>query len=231
MANARQLYQLQELDLAIDAADRELKDKTAQLGESRALIDARSKLAAAQQQLDELKKKQRATEWDIDDLGAKIRAGDDQLYSGRIRNPKELASLQQEMAAFKAKRDKLETALLEVMDRVEATEKEIVATGAKLKETETEWQGQQQTLAAEIESVKARNAGLQQQRQTLAGEIDAKSLELYRYLKKAKGQAVARVEQGICRGCRISLPSSDLQQARAGHLAPCSSCGRILYLP
>ena len=41
----------------------------------------------------------------------------------------------------------------------------------------------------------------------------------------------ARVEQGICRGCRISLPTTDLQQARSGKLVQCSSCGRILFLP
>lgn len=118
MTTARQLYQFQELDLAIDAEEKALKDRTSQLGESQALIDARNKLASAQQRLDELKRKQRASEWDVDDLASKIRAADEQLYSGRIRNPKELASLKQEVDAFKARRDKLETGLLELRKSV-----------------------------------------------------------------------------------------------------------------
>lgn len=231
MTTGRQLYQFQELDLAIDAEEKALKDRTAQLGESQALIDARDKLTAAQQRLDELKRKQRPTEWDVDDLASKIRAADEQLYSGRIRNPKELASLKQEVDAFKARRDKLETGLLELMDRVEATQKDIAAAAAEFKKVGAEWQSHQQKLAAEIETIKVKLADLRQKRQALAGEIDAKSLELYRHLKKGKGQAVVRVEQGICRGCRISLPSSDLQQARSGNLVHCSSCGRILFLP
>lgn len=231
MTTARQLYQFQELDLAIDAEEKALKDGTSQLGESQALIDARNKLASAQQRLDELKKKQRASEWDVDDLASKIRAADEQLYSGRIRNPKELASLKQEVDAFKTRRDKLETGLLELMDQVEATQKDITTATAEFKKTEVEWQSHQQKLAAEIETIKVKLADLRQKRQALAGEIDAKSLELYRHLKKARGQAVVRVEQGICRGCRISLPSSDLQQARSSNLVHCSSCGRILFLP
>ena len=231
MTTARQLYQLQELDIAIDTEEKALKDRTSQVGETQALIDARNKLASVQQQLGALKKKQRASEGDVDDLASKIRAADEQLYSGRIRNPKELASLKQEMDAFKARRDKLETGLLELMDQVEATQKDITTATVEVKKIESEWQSHQQKLAAEIATIKAKLADLKQRSQALAGEIDAKSLELYNHLRKAKGQAVVRVEQGICRGCRISLPSSDLQQARSGNLVHCSSCGRILFLP
>ncbi|MFC2072406.1 C4-type zinc ribbon domain-containing protein, partial [Chloroflexota bacterium] len=49
-------------------------------------------------------------------------------------------------------------------------------------------------------------------------------------LKKQKGTAIANVEQGICRGCRILLPITELQRARSSSLVRCSSCGRILFL-
>ncbi|MDI6814491.1 MAG: hypothetical protein QMC90_00160 [Dehalococcoidales bacterium] len=42
---------------------------------------------------------------------------------------------------------------------------------------------------------------------------------------KQRGTAVAKVEQGLCRGCRISLSTAKLQQARSGSLVQCSSCG------
>lgn len=231
MATAKQLYQLQEFDLTIESDEKALKEKTNQLGESQAVIDARSKVNSAQRRLDELRHKQRSLEWDVDDLTSKIRAGDDQLYSGRIRNPKELASLQQEVEAFKAKRDRFETALLEIMDQVEAEQKNAVNAASEFKKVETDWQIHQHKLSAEIEALKSKLADQRQKRQSHSADIDPKSLELYNALKKAKGQAVVRVEQGICRGCRISLPSSDLQQARSGNLVHCSSCGRILFLP
>jgi predicted nucleic acid-binding Zn-ribbon protein len=39
------------------------------------------------------------------------------------------------------------------------------------------------------------------------------------------------VERGLCRGCGVTLPSGDVQRARAGQeLVRCNSCGRILYV-
>jgi len=39
------------------------------------------------------------------------------------------------------------------------------------------------------------------------------------------------VEQGLCQGCRISLPMSIVQKARAGvGLVQCVSCERILLV-
>ena len=72
---------------------------------------------------------------------------------------------------------------------------------------------------------------LRQKRQALSAEFDPKVVTLYDGLRENKGFAVARVEQGICRGCRISLPSSELQQVRGGNVIQCGSCNRILYLP
>jgi predicted nucleic acid-binding Zn-ribbon protein len=42
---------------------------------------------------------------------------------------------------------------------------------------------------------------------------------------------VAVVERGLCQGCRISLPMSVVQKARAGAgLVKCVSCERILLV-
>ena len=67
------------------------------------------------------------------------------------------------------------------------------------------------------------------QLEEVQGELE-QAIEVYQDLKKHKGTAVAKVEQGICHGCRISLPISELQQTRSGSLVRCSSCGRILFL-
>ena len=82
-----------------------------------------------------------------------------------------------------------------------------------------------------MERLKAELTDLKQKRQLLSAEIDPQAMELYKGLKKQKGQVVARVEQGICCGCRISLPTTELQRARGDSLVQCSSCGRILFLP
>ena len=231
MSVAKQLYQLQELDLEIETDERALNQKASQLGENMALVNTKATLDAEQNHLEELKHQQRAAEWEIDDLVSKTTAAEKQLYGGKITNPKELSSLQHEVNTFKAQRDQLETKTLEIMDQVEQAEASVTATSSELKRLEKEWQSQQQQLATEIDQLKNKLADLKQQRQAFAEAIDPHSVASYEKIRKQKEKPVARVEQGICRGCRISLPSNELQQARSGNLVQCGSCGRILYLP
>ncbi len=124
----------------------------------------------------------------------------------------------------------MENKALEMMDQIELANTSITAINSKLKILEVEWQGQQQQLSADLEQLKTVLSNLQDKRQLLTADIDPQTIEVYQALKKQKGIAVARVEQGICRGCRISLPVAELQRARSGSLVRCSSCGRILFL-
>jgi len=227
---AQQLYQLQENDLEIESGERSLRQITGQLGESEALIKARNKLASEQQHREELQHQQHTTEWEIDDLTSKIKPIEEKLYSGRIINTKELSNLQHELDSFKSHRGQLEDKALEIMEQVELAEASLAKAAEELEGTEAEWQKEQQKLSAEMEQVKASLTALRNDRQSLIDTIDPQAAGLYQQLKKQKVTAVARVEQGICTGCRISLSTATLQQARSGNLVQCTNCGRILYL-
>ncbi len=231
MSIARQLYQLQEIDLEIADEEGKLEQVAGRLGKNDVVVAAQEKLDAEKKKLEEWQRQQRSLEGEIDDLASKIKGVDDQLYSGRINNPKELSSLQHEVELLKAKRDQLETKDLELMEQVESVETSAAALKQELKEITLAWQREQEQLRQEKAALESSLSDLKQQRQALAAETDAQVLALYDKLRKNKGWAVARVEQGICRGCRISLPSSELQQARSGALVQCGSCSRILYLP
>ena len=81
-----------------------------------------------------------------------------------------------------------------------------------------------------MEQVQTTLSSLRQKRQLTADEMDPQVAEVYHNLKSQKRTAVAKVEQGICRGCQISLSATELQRARGGSLMRCTSCGRILFL-
>jgi len=230
MSAARQLYQLQELDLEIDSQEQALSQATSQLGESQAVLKLQRQLQSEQQRLEELRRKQHSAEWEIEDISTKLAPAEETLFSGRIKNPKELANLQHEVEVLKAKRNQMEEKTLEIMEQVELAESGVAKTNEQLETLKAEWQRQQQELAETVERLKAILSDLRQRRQLLSAEIPPKAVELYQGLRKEKRTAVARVEQGICRGCRISLPTTELQQARSGNLIRCSSCGRILFL-
>ena len=140
----RQLYQLQEVDLELESNEQSLNQIAARLGESEAVVRTRSKLASEHQHLEELKQQQHSIEWEIDDLTSKLAPAEEELYSGRIRNPKELANLQHEIEGLKARRGQLEDKTLEIMGQIELATRSIVAIDSELKIVETEWQSQQQ---------------------------------------------------------------------------------------
>jgi len=227
---SQQLHQLQEIDLEIEANERTLRQITGQIGEDEVIVRAQQKLASERQQLEELQRQQHTAEWEIEDLTDRIRPAEEKLYSGRITNTKELTSLQQEVEGFKAHRGQLEDKVLEIMEQVEQAQAKVATTGEELKKLEAEWQNQQQQLSADMERVKALLADLRQKRQVLTDKIEPQTVTLYQQLRKQKTTAVAKVQQGICSGCRISLSTANLQQVRSGSLAHCTNCGRILYL-
>ena len=116
------------------------------------------------------------------------------------------------------------------MDQSEITRKTIAGGKEELAKLETQWQAQQKQLAAELEQLKAAHTDLESKRQQLINLIDTSAVSTYQELRQRKGLAVAKVERGICQGCRIVLPNTDLQQAKGGGLVRCSSCGRIIFL-
>jgi len=231
MSIAKQLYQLQEVELKIESSEQALRQIASQLGENQAVVKVQTKLALEQQRLEELRGQQHSAEWEIDDITSKLTTAEEELYSGRIRNPKELTSLQHEVDGLRVKRDQLEDKALEVMEQVELAAASVASVSSELKTVEAEWHSQQQQLSTEMEQLKAILADLKHKQQLLLAGIDPQPVEFYYQLKKQRGQAVAKVEQGICRGCRISLPTAEVQRARSGNLVQCSSCGRILFLP
>jgi len=230
MSVAKQLYQLQEIDLELESNEQARKQKTGQLGESLEVVRTRTELSSQRQHLEELKRQQLSAEWEIDDLTSRITTLEQKLYGGSIGNPKELASLQHEVEGFKARRNQLEDRALEIMEQVELSKARVTNISGELERLEAEWQREQEHLTIDIEQLKTTLSDFEHKRRLMSAKIDPQIVNLYQELKRQKGTAVARVDQGMCCGCRISLPTIDLQQARSGNLVQCSSCGRILFL-
>jgi predicted nucleic acid-binding Zn-ribbon protein len=230
MSIARDLYQLQEVDIALEANLQAQKRASGQIGESQIVVKAREKLAEEQKNLERQTAQQKSTEWEIDDLSAKIKESEKKLYGGKIFNSKELGSLQQESDELKKRRSGFEDKSLELMDQLELLRNTIGSSQEELVRLETQWKAQQKQLVVELLQLKAAQAVLESNRKQLSSLFDAETLATYQELRKRKGLAVAKVEQGICQGCRITLPNTDLQRAKGGGVVRCSSCGRIIFL-
>jgi len=230
MAVTRQLFQLQELDTEIEQKDLTLNQKQSQLGNREVLDAAQKQLAAGQKQLEELRHQHREAEAEVTDLLEKIAGIEGQLYGGKITSSKELSGLQHEVSTMKAHSDDLENTTLGIIDRVEEVERIVAVSTDDLKKLGEDWQQQQKQLSDDIKKLNTSLEELHEKRRELVGQIDTAIVNLYEKLRKQKKQAVAKVEQGICRACRISLSASALQKARSGQPIQCGTCGRILYI-
>jgi hypothetical protein len=227
---ARQLFQLQEIDLELESDRHTLKLIIGQLGDSNSVIRAQEQMDSEKQALEEVTRQQQSLDREIEDVAAKLKKVEEDLYGGKIRNPKELTDLQHESESLKANLSRLEEQALEIMEKVESASKRVTAADSELNRLKSEWQRQQQKLTADMEKLKNSVAGLEEKRERLVKDIEPQTVEIYQEIRKQRGTAVAKVQQGTCLGCRITLPVSDLQRVRGGGMIRCSSCGRILFL-
>jgi predicted nucleic acid-binding Zn-ribbon protein len=230
MTSVKTLYDLQLIDLNIQKEQETLDDINRQLGDSEALSQAKAELLTEQNHLADTEKQQRDVEYEIEDLRTSIKQVNDKLYGGKTKNPKELVSLEKELEIFKAKLRQKEDELLDLMAEIESVQDKIKINSERLSKLEGEWQQQQKDLTQKQAKVKSRFSDLNRKRQALASDIARQTLELYEVIRLRKGQAVVKIEQGRCQGCRLNLAVNELQRARAGDLIQCSSCGRILCL-
>lgn len=230
MSLTGQLYKLQQLDLELQSKQQELSDVEQQLSDNKALVVAESNLASQKEQLEDARRKQKSSEWELEDLQEKLRRIDSKLYSGTTKDPKELVNLEKEVKGLKSQIGPKEDALLGLMSQVEEIEAKVKTTTEELARLKREWEQRQETFGprkSEIETVLDKLRG---DRNGLAKQIDSEAFNTYERIRLTRGQAVVKVERGKCQGCHITVPTSQWQKAKAGDLIQCNSCSRILYL-
>lgn len=232
MSSISQLYELQEIDLEIDRLRETLAGVESQLGERSALDQAIEDLAKEEEKLTQIQKKQRDLEWTLEDLQGKIHVMEGKLYGGSIRNPKELESLREEAEHSSKRRKEQEDRILELMAEVEALDKAVRQRRKEVAGMEMEWKASQERLSKEKARLSNDLESLTAKKRGLVERLDASTVDLYETLRTTKqGLAVVRVERGMCCGCRIVLPMTDLQRAKLGReVVLCNSCSRILYV-
>jgi len=230
MSVAGQLYKLQQFDLELQKKQQELSEVENQLSDNKALVAAESRLASQKEQLEDARKKQKSSEWELDDLQEKIRQVDSKLYGGKTKDPKELTNLEKEVKGLKSQATTREDALLGLMSLAEEAEARVKTTAGELEGLKKEWEQRQETLRPRKGELDIALAELKGERGRLAEQIDSQAFNIYERIRLARGQAVVKVERGRCLGCHITVPTSQWQKAKAGDLIQCNNCSRILVL-
>ena len=229
------------LDLqAEDTAIKRLEDRRASLPEARRLAELNENLAEleadlqiANQQNADVAREQERLEGEIELLDQKVAREEQRMYSGNVANPKELSSLQAEVASLKRKKSSMEDELLDVMERKEQMGETLQTLGAEREEVareSAELTSKVEGLAGEIDSeLKVHES----ERVEVASTIPDDLLALYDKLRETKnGVGAAALEDGTCQGCHTKLPAKEVERVKAeGGLQRCDNCRRILVVP
>lgn len=229
MSESSNLYRLQCLDSEADVKRQRLREVETALGENAALQQARQAVQDAQGQTHKWALRQRDLELEIAGLADKASHAEQRLYSGVLRNPKEMDDLQKEIAALRRRQKQLEDELLEAMIAREEAESVQAQAQKRLDEIQARWEAQQANLLREREALQGRLAEIEQARAALLPQIEPGDLAVYQPLRQRKGGvAVAQVLDGACSACGITLSPGVEWQLRQGKLVCCSNCERIL---
>ena len=228
---ARHLYELQELDWNLAERERSLADVRAKLADDSELSSARARTDDLVSHLDDLTSRRRASDRTIADLQENLKKIDKRLYGGAVTNPREMAAAEEEHSFVSAQHREEEDGLLEIMVETEEVEASQVEARAALDRLEADRPAQVERLTREEEVLTRELAGLNEERAQFSPSVPPAMLSRYESLRKTRGgHAVARVERGMCQGCRVALPTMEVQRARGSEaIVQCSSCRRILY--
>jgi predicted nucleic acid-binding Zn-ribbon protein len=225
------IYKLQLIDGELDEKRDTLRSVESQLKDSQEVLAVRRAVRDREEALSEQRRELRGLEMDLEEISTKISAAEGALYGGEVTNPKELASMEQELDYLRRRQSIVEDDALLVMAEVEEREESLKTAQERLTSTEQEWEALRGELRKDDEELRSRLVVLEAERAEITKKIPEKNLAAYTSLRRQRsGQAVALLENGICQGCRVALPTSVVQRVRRGdEVVYCGSCQRILY--
>jgi hypothetical protein len=235
MASLDALLAVQDLDTEAD-----------QLRHRRATLPERTELEAVHGQLreleaaraevrlrrDELAREQRRLEDEISRLDEKATEVHTTLYSGSVRNPRELQALQEDFDSLKRRQRQLEDQVLEHMEQAEPVDVELADLDSRQAALDDEGARLTAAIAQAETEIDAELQRVGQQRADAATPLPPDVLREYEALRpRLGGIAVARLVGGNCQGCHLTLSAVEIDRIR--HLPPdepayCDECGRLL---
>jgi predicted nucleic acid-binding Zn-ribbon protein len=222
-----------------DTAILRLQERRASLPEAKRLAEVNDRLAEleadlqiAQKQRDEIGREHNRLEGEIGLVAQKIEREEKRLFSGGVSNPKELSSLQAEVASLKKKQGSLEDDLLEVMEQAEQAQNTMESLEKERSEASSESEELGRKLGELTHDIDAQLTDHSGTRNAIAPEIPEGLMKLYETIRAQKGGVgAAALVGGTCEGCHTTLPSMEAQKIRnEGGLHRCENCRRILVV-
>ena len=229
------LLELQRIDTALLRNDhrRAQLEGGGELREVRArMVEAESVLGELRLAIDEVAREQQRLEHEVETLVEKAEHERKRLFGGQVVNPKELESLQREVANIDERRSKVEDELLAVLERRDELERRAGAASGDVDAARAKADALGGEAEAELARLATEREGLAAERVPAAAAIDAELLALYDDLRAHKqGVGAAELVDGVCQACHERLSALEVDRLKkTTETKRCEHCRRILVL-
>ena len=196
----------------------------------------RAKAVATQSQLDTAKNRVKQIESERKRLELDVEARKSQIekYANQqlqTRKNEEYRALAQEIDHCKAEITRIEDREIELMEQMEAAQKDVGHATGQAAEAKKLVDGQIAQLDQREENLKKELGELQNGRAALAEGVDDSTRNRYERLLKSKGDnVVVGIHHSVCGGCHMRLTAQILVNCKSQkEIVTCTNCGRILY--
>jgi len=234
-SDQQRLLDVQALDTRLD----QLAHRRRTLPEHAALAELETELSVlgdqqveAETEQSDLARELKKAEGDVDQVRARAERDQKRLDAGQVSSPKELESLQHEIATLGNRQGDLEEVVLEIMERLESSQSrssELAAQQEAARARVSALTASRDTTTGEID---AETENLQAQRATQAGSLAEDLVALYEKIREQQGGVgAAELRQRRCGGCRLELNNveiNELRDADPDEVMRCDECRRIL---
>lgn len=229
MSQVRQLYKLQQIDTEIQQKKGRLSEVIQLQRETEELLAARQRAQKADDELLTWQTRQNDLNLELGTLNNEAKRTNQRLYSGNVKNPKELEDLQNKVQELGRRKDTLEDEILEAMIMIEDAQEEKDAADQSLVEIQAAWEKSQGSLQQEQNELALRLHVLIEARDKQVVLIEKPLLAQYDRIKSRKGGlAVVVLEDNRCSGCHLTVSANKVTRVERGEIITCGGCWRIL---
>lgn len=231
MSQSFHLFQLQKVDTRLDQIQQRINSILQEIENDARLKTAQEQHLLALEKFNHIQRELKKVEHEVETRRLKLEQSEANLYSGRIKVPKELQDLQNEVASLKRSIATLEDQQIEIMIQLEEAKNEFDQLHQELLQVEAEVAQSHAGLIGEKTRLENDQQRLLTEKQVILSQISPATLAEYEKLREKKqGIAVASVEDSSCSACGAGLTPAQCQAARSpSAIFYCPSCGRIIY--
>ncbi len=166
-----------------------------------------------------------------EDIAEKESDLEEQLYGGKITNPKELLSRQKKLLELQEKKQQNDKEHENELDKLEELELQLVSLNEKLTDEIKPFQLGAAQYKQEREISKANLNALVAEIKDMERKINPKLLKTYmKNVKKPGDRVLVPLEGEKCSGCNVDISKACVADVKTGKmLVNCENCGRMLF--